>query len=77
MNHYSKLAIVVLRLTGIILFLLGAMGLLYRGLAAISGMELTPELQERLVGGVWYVLAGVALFVLSRRLGKLIGRGLD
>ena len=77
MNHYQKLATVLIRGAGITSVALGVLGFLYGVVLVTRGTTLTPEQADRLSGSVWYAVLGLILYVLGRPLGRLIGRGLD
>lgn len=76
MNHYARLGVVAVRLFAFVLMLIGAMGLLYTALLAVVG-SLSAEQRERASSALVYLIAAVALYALSRPLGRLIGRGLE
>lgn len=76
MSHYSKLGIVAVRLSAFMLMLIGAMGLFYTALLAATG-NLPMEQRQRALAVPVYLLMSVALYALSRPVGRLIGRGLE
>ena len=77
MNHYQKVATVLIRAAGVTTVALGVFGLLY-GMGLMSrGVHLTAEQADRFGASVWYVVFGVVLYLLGRPLGRLVGRGLD
>jgi hypothetical protein len=77
MNHYQKVAILLVRLTAIIVFALGLMGLFYGAALSTYGAPMTDQQSERWIGSFWYIGFGVALFFGSRPLGRFLGRGLE
>ncbi len=77
MNHYQKVAIVLIRAAGITAVALGVFGFLYGAGLLARGASLTAEQADRFGGSVWYVVFGLALYLLGRPLGRLVGRGLD
>jgi hypothetical protein len=76
-NHYQKIATVLVRGAGITALALGLLGLLYGAVLQARGVSLTVEQAERFGSSVWYVMFGLILFVLGRPLGRLLGRELD
>lgn len=77
MNHYQKLAIVLVRGAGMFAVALGLFGFLYGTALIVRGASLTPEQAERFGSSVWYVIFGIVLFLLGPPLGRLLGRGLE
>jgi hypothetical protein len=76
MNHYQKLATVLVRGAGMATTALGLLGALY-GAFFIARGGLTPNAAERFYASFWYVVAGIVVFALGRHVGRLLGRGLD
>jgi len=77
MNHYQKLATVLVRGAGLGMVALGLFGLVY-GMAFIaSGTALSPAQMERFRAGLWWSVFGAVLFVLGRPLGRLLGHKIE
>jgi hypothetical protein len=77
MNHYQRIAILLVRLTATIVFALGLMGLFYGAALSTYGAAMTEQQSERWIGSFWYIGFGLAIFVVSRPLGRFLGRGLE
>ncbi len=77
MNHYQRIATVLVRFAGILAFLLGILGFFYGAVLWAQGAQLAPDQAERFASSFWYVVLGLALFVASRPLGRFLGRGLE
>ena len=77
MNHYQKIAILLVRFAATIALALGVMGLLYGAALSTYGSPMTDQQSERWIGSVWYVGFGVGLFFASAPLGRFLGRGLE
>ena len=77
LSHYEKLGVLVLRLVAVVAAGLGLLGLAYHSLVSAAGSALSAEAQERFAGSIWYLGGGILLFVLSRPLGRLLGRRLE
>jgi len=77
MNHFQKLATVLVRVAGLANAVLGVLGLAYGAVQRASGRTLTPDEIERWGASFYWILLGVMLFLLARPLGRLLGRGLD
>jgi hypothetical protein len=76
MNHYQKLAVLLVRCAGAAIAALGLFGAIY-GFVVSVGAELRPDQAERFHASFWYVLFGLVLFLLGRPLGRWLGRGLE
>jgi len=77
MNHYQKVATVLIGAAGVSAVALGVFGFLYGVALMVRGAHLTPEQADRFGGSVGYVVFGAVLYLLGRPLGRLVGRGLD
>ncbi len=77
MNHYQKLATILVRCAGMASAGLGLMGFVYGWVLIARGTQFTPEQAERFTISFWYVLLGIVLFFLGRPLGRLLGRKLE
>lgn len=77
MNHYQKVAIVLVRGAGAAAVAVGLLGFVYGTALVARGTSLSPEQAERFGSSVWYIVFGLVLFLLGRPLGRLLGRGLD
>ena len=77
MNHYQKLAALLIRLLGAVLAVVGMMGPVYVGFLVALGNDVPEYGTERWAGSVVWATGGVLLIVFSQKLGGLFGRGLD
>lgn len=81
MKHYQKIATLLIRLIGFILFIYGSMFLIFFVGARFSDFtEYYVQSRQRLiflVNGSSYVIIGVIVFLASKPIGKIIGKGLD
>jgi hypothetical protein len=77
MNHYQRMAILLVRLMATVAIVLGLLGLLYGAVLLTYGPPFTAQQSERWVASLWYIGLGLALFVGSRPLGRFLGRGLE
>jgi len=77
MNHYQKIATVLVRAAGAAAAAVGVLGFVYGTVLVARGTSLSPDQAERYGSSVWYVVFGLMLFLLARPLGRLLGRGLD
>lgn len=77
MNHYQKIAIVLVRTAGAAAAAVGMLGFVYGTTLVMRGAPLSPDQAERYGSSVWYVVFGLVLFLVARPLGRLLGRGLD
>jgi hypothetical protein len=76
MNHYQKLATLLIRCLGTAVTALGILGILYGTVMRAFG-TLRPDQAERFNGSFWYALLGLVLYVLARPLSRLLGHGLE
>ncbi len=77
MNHYQKLATVLVRCVGGLSATLGALGLLYGAALRAQGVPFSPDQAERFGASFWYIVVGIVVFLLARPIGRLLGRGLE
>jgi hypothetical protein len=77
MNHYQKLATLLVRCAGMMALGLGLTGFVYGSVLLTRGRQFTPDQAERFTISFWYVLVGLVIFVAGRPLGRLLGRKLD
>jgi hypothetical protein len=77
MNHYQKLATLLVRCAGMATASLGLMGCVYGSVLLTRGAQFTPEQFERFTASFWYALVGVVVFLVGRPLGRLLGRKLE
>jgi hypothetical protein len=77
MNHYQKLAVLLIRCGGTAMGALGLFGSVYGTVLRGVGMEFRPDQAERYYASFWYVAFGLVLFLLGRPLGRRLGGGLD
>ena len=76
MSHYAKLAIVGIRLLATLSFLLGVINLLFVLLVVLLTKGMHPENWERFTSALTYLIAGIAVYALSKPIGRLLGRAL-
>ena len=79
MNHYSKLSVMIIRLVGVLSFLVGFMGLVYGVLAGTLLSTNNPEYtlrSARLVSAGIFILVGVIVYLLGKPIGRIVGRGI-
>lgn len=86
MNHYQKVATVIVRVLGTLCGLCGIINLL---IVVIFSLEISirnstsPALpiaaQERvfLYNGLYFTIVGIILFLVSKFIGKFAGKGLE
>ena len=73
MNHYQKLATVMLRLVTFVILFIGVMGLLY---SMFPSQMPSSERDGRLFSSVGFTVFGLIGFFVSPALGRLIGKDL-
>lgn len=77
MTQFEKLGTFAVRLIALVSVGLGVVGLAFYAVAHAVGTTMSPEVEQQTKGGVWWVIFGVLFFVLSRPLGRILGRGLE
>ena len=77
MNVYQKTAAFLLRIVGGTLAVVGALGPAYIGLLRAIGRDAPAYPSERWAGSLLWGVSGLLLVLLSKPLGRLLGRGLD
>ncbi len=80
MNHYSKLAVVIIRVLGALLVLTGIMGVMYCLLAGLLLDKTSPDLayqSSRVLSAGIFMAIGILVYVAGKPIGKLVGKGLD
>jgi hypothetical protein len=85
MNHYQKIAMVVIRSFGALLTLYGIVNLVILLLLSLdwsfrNGAPMLPQAaQERvyLNVGLYYGVIGAIIFFVGKPIGKLVAKGLD
>lgn len=80
MNHYAKLAAMIIRVMGALITLTGIMGFAYWVSAGLILDQRSPELawqNARLLSSGVFAIVGVAVYLVGKPIGKLIGKGLD
>ena len=63
MNHYQRIAILLVRFTATIGVVLGLLGLCYGAVLSTSGAPMTGQQSERWISSLWYIGLGLALFL--------------
>jgi len=78
MNAYQKTAIFILRIAGCVLVVVGVMGLIYV-IAAVraTGQGPNTDSSDRLVASLVWLGGGLVMLLLSKPIGRLLGRGLE
>ena len=66
MNHYQKLATLLVRCAGMMALGFGLTGFVYGSVRLIRGTPFTPD---QVTISFWYVLVGIVIFVAGRPLG--------
>jgi predicted membrane channel-forming protein YqfA (hemolysin III family) len=80
LNHYSKLAAVIVRVSGALFVLTGAMGVVYWFMAGLLLDKTSPELDwqsARILSAGIFVVVGVVVYVSGKPIGRFVGRDLD
>jgi hypothetical protein len=77
MNHYQKLATVLVRASGMAMAVLGLFGLAYGVTFLARGASFSPDQSQRFNAGFWWLALGLILLLLARPLGRLLGRKLE
>ncbi len=79
MNDHENLATLLTRLGGAYYILIGLIQLLWSGFTYLSSAQnsVGPDPLDRVTFSGTYVLVGILLIVFSRKLGRLLARGLD
>ncbi|HJR06470.1 MAG TPA: hypothetical protein VJ842_04360 [Pyrinomonadaceae bacterium] len=76
MSHYMNLALIGVRLIAFVIFLIGLIGFVYVVTVFLLTRHMSGENVERFVACIPYLVAGVVIFGLSRRIGRLVSKGL-
>ena len=76
MNHYTKLAVLGVRLAALYLFLSGVTILLYGVVQSIDTLEFYA-IRGPVLSSSPYLLCGGALFALARPVGRWLSRGIE
>ncbi len=77
MNHYQKMAIFAVRVAGVTMAAVGAMGPITIAVSDVLGRGLPKHPAERWTGSLSWVIWGIVLVLLANRIGRLLGKGLD
>jgi hypothetical protein len=77
MNVYQKAAIFILRLTGFVVALVGALGPIGLLAVSVAGGGTSSYPAARWVGSAMWFVGGVVLVLMAKTIGRLLGRGLD
>lgn len=79
LNHYSKLAVVIVRVLGAQFALIGTMGAAYWLVAGLLLDETSPELawqSARILSAGIFVVVGAVIYLMGRPIGRFVGRDL-
>jgi hypothetical protein len=77
-GHYTRLAVVGVRFTGVVMFVYGAPMLVYSLLAQFLGGAAQPGAHRAaLLGWGIYLVVGTVLYALSAPLARVIAHDLD
>ena len=76
MTPYQKIAILIIRLVGFMLFLFGFMGLLHTGISSF-GNFVPGSVAVRFPSVVVWTISGLVLSYFANGIGRFLGRGLD
>ena len=75
MNHYSKLSIILFRILGSLLMLLGFMGLAYWLFAdLLLEPDADPISSARGLSAVIFLLVGLIIYYLGKPIGRIISK---
>ena len=78
MNHYTKLSIIVFRIIGTLLTLLGFMGLVYWVLnSLLLGSTSDPTSGSRGLSSIIFILVGIIIYYLGKPISRAIGKDLS
>jgi hypothetical protein len=77
MNPYQKVAVLIIRFAGAIILLRGVIGPAYILIFAATGQGMPQYPMDRWIASVVWSAGGLALFLGSKPIGRLMGRGLD
>ena len=77
MNPLQKAATLIVRLLGSAMVVVAVSGMLYLGFMAATGQDLSAFPGTRRVGSVVWGAAGCILIAGAKRIGYLMGHGLD
>lgn len=76
MSHYTKLAVVGIRLIAFVSLLLGVIGLIYAAVLTLITKDISNENWGRVFSSFPYLLAGLVAYFLANPIGRLLGRKL-
>jgi hypothetical protein len=76
MTEHQKLAVLILRIVGAGWATLIAVGLSMLGIESALGVEVRHYSALTVIGNIAYIVLGLLLVLLSKPLGKLLGRGI-
>ena len=79
MNHYQKLGVFSFRLIGVLQIFFSFIGAIYNASVTnfISNEKIYGLIMMTIIFGVIFSIPGVAMFLLSKKLGKFVGKNLD
>jgi hypothetical protein len=77
MTEHQKLAALILRIIGAGWTVLIIIGLSMIGIESALGVQVRHYPTHTIIGNITYIVMGVLLVLLSKPLGKLLGRGLE
>ena len=77
MNQYQKIATFGVRVAGATIALVGAVGPITVAVADFFDAALTVVPSRQWLGSAAWFVAGVVLMFSAKRIGSLLGRGLD
>ena len=80
MNHYAKIAVVIIRLVAFLSFLLGLLGIIY-GVVAIELLDSSSDERRataaRIASSILFLVVGLVTHLISKPVGRLLGKDLD
>ena len=76
MNPYQKAAVLVVRLIGCVVALIGLIGPLSVGLMGLAGQGAPTYAAQRWVASLLWLIGGAVLIVASKPIGRRFGAGL-
>ena len=76
MTEHQKLAVLILRIIGAVWATVIVAGLSMLGIESAMGIPVRHYPAHAVIGNIAYVVMGLLVVLLSKPLGKLLGRGI-
>ncbi|MBB4125840.1 hypothetical protein GGR77_001111 [Xanthomonas translucens] len=77
MTDYQKLAALLIRIIGTGLAGLMVISFIFYGIEKLAGLPTRTTTAHLFAVDGWYLFIGIILVITSKRLGRLLGAGLD